>query len=338
MTTIGQKLLNVGSSSIGSLEWGSHRKELGLQKHIFSEEPFGGSETVCLRDPITRRSRTVELPGPVIYGLENVTFHPGLGILRASGVPIRESLPYYYSGPFLRGRKQRRFTEGLDADATALTLQTNYYHFLLEDLPRLLLLNRAKKVKRLYAGKVRLPGFIREILDLLDIELVTVGRAKAFKKLWFVGKLGDGLAPTQLAVQLLRSAFNVPERTGSSLLYVSRRGAQRELFGETRLENALREIGYRSIFFEEMSFREQIETAASASIMVGPHGAGLANQVFMSRGSAVLEISSDDYANPLFEVLAGERLCFARLVVNAASLDFREFHELVLKTLARLTE
>lgn len=338
MTTVAQKVLNIVASPVGSLEWGSHRKELGLQKHIFSEESIGNPETVCLRDPITLRPKTITFSSPVVYGLSDVTFHPGLGILRASGIPIRESLPYYYNGPFLKGRERSRFTQGADVDATALTIQTNYYHFLLEDLPRLLLLRQEKKISRVYTGQVRLPSFVDEILGLFGIEIVVLRRTTSLKKVWFVARPGEGIAPTQWSVELLRSSFEVEDRPGTKRLFVSRRGAQRQFFDEMRFEDAVKDIGYESVSFENLTVKEQVEVAANAKVVVGPHGAGLSNQVFMSRGSFLVEIASDLYANHVFEVLAGDRLQFQRILIGSERRDDDQFQHSGLERLARLGE
>lgn len=338
MTTIAQKVLNFVESPIGSLEWGSHRKELGLQKHIFSEENVGNPAMLRIRDPITLRTRVVSLPGPVVYGLSDVTFHPGLGIIRASGIPIHESLPYYYDGPFLRGPKPFSFKQGLGLDATALTLQTNYYHFLLEDLPRLLLLRREKGITKVYSGRVRVPGFVREALDMIGIQIIFVDRAVRLQNLWFVARPGDGLGPTQWAVTLLRESLGLEDKPGRIKMYVSRRKSQRNFFDEPRLEKALENLGFETVCFESMTFVQQVEAVAGASMLVGPHGAGLANQVFMARGSSVLEISSDLYANPVFETLAGERLAFERIVVKSGDQGSRDIEEEALATIARLTK
>ena len=340
MTTIIQKLLNIATVSAASLEWGSHRVEFGLRDHIFCEDPISSPESTEIVDPITGRSHEITLPGPVIYGLENVSFHPSLGILKFGGIPIKESLPYYYSGPFLKGRDFSGYARDYAAEATAFTIQTNFYHFLLEDLPRLLLLSREKGVTRLYSGAVRVPNFAKEILDILEIELVRTQRPMAFKRLWFVGRLGAGLAPSRLAAELLRGAFGTSGKRERSerKVYISRRNSQREYFDEAELQASLESVGFETFSFESMKFSEQVELAESASLIVGPHGAGLANQVFMREGSSLLEILSDEYATPLFEVIAGERLKYGRVVVRRDSLDSRQLIEDVFREVARLSK
>jgi hypothetical protein len=120
-------------------------------------------------------------------------------------------------------------------------------------------------------------------------------------------------------------------------MYVSRRNSRRNFFDEPRLEKALDELGFETVCLESMTFVQQVEAVAGASILVGPHGAGLANQVFMAKGSSVLEISSDIYSNPVFETLAGERLAFERIVVKSGEPGSRDIEQEALRAIVRLT-
>lgn len=70
--------------------------------------------------------------------------------------------------------------------------------------------------------------------------------------------------------------------------------------------------------------------------MVGPHGAGLANQVFMSEGSFSLEILFEDYVNPVFEVVAGERIKIERILLDCASSTFAAVRQAAVGSLLKL--
>jgi capsular polysaccharide biosynthesis protein len=156
----------------------------------------------------------------------------------------------------LRSRSHRAFSAGTSAAATAFNLQTNYFHFLLEDVPRLILLKHEVGLARIYSGRYPrpLPNFVREVLDLLEIELVQVSRPLAFKNLWFTRKLGSDFGPSQLAVSLLRKSFAPLDAEADSLVYVSRKNSQRSLIDEGSLEKSLQKLGFHSVFFEQMEF------------------------------------------------------------------------------------
>ena len=62
-----------------------------------------------------------------------------------------------------------------------------------------------------------------------------------------------------------------------------------------------------------LSVRQQAMTIASASTVVAPHGAALANLVFASPGTRVLELHQPRYAPPYFHSLAAHgQLLLAR--------------------------
>ncbi len=57
-----------------------------------------------------------------------------------------------------------------------------------------------------------------------------------------------------------------------------------------------------SILFEKVSFADQVRTMRACRLLVGNHGAGLTNMIFMPTGSRVIEIVQS--FKPCFEILA----------------------------------
>ncbi|MFM7292330.1 MAG: glycosyltransferase 61 family protein [Planctomycetia bacterium] len=71
------------------------------------------------------------------------------------------------------------------------------------------------------------------------------------------------------------------------------------------------ECRFRNVQLEHMDFAEQLETFARAALVIGQHGAGLANAVWMRPGSGIVELSSESPDNFLrLARLGGHR--FAR--------------------------
>ncbi len=88
-------------------------------------------------------------------------------------------------------------------------------------------------------------------------------------------------------------------------LYISRsRAPQRKLINEDAVEALVTKLGFRVVNMEDYSVIEQRELAASASCIVGPHGAGLANMIFMNTGSCIVELIPEKYMTPLFKQLS----------------------------------
>lgn len=78
-----------------------------------------------------------------------------------------------------------------------------------------------------------------------------------------------------------------PERR----LFISRAQApRRRIANEGELEPILKRHGFESVVLESFPLDEQIRLMASASIVVGNHGAGLTHLAWMAPGTRVLEL------------------------------------------------
>ncbi len=74
-------------------------------------------------------------------------------------------------------------------------------------------------------------------------------------------------------------------------LFISRQGARaRRCLNETALMARLAPLGFESVRLEALTVREQLETFASAAVVVGTHGAGLSNVVACSPGTTLVEL------------------------------------------------
>ena len=103
-------------------------------------------------------------------------------------------------------------------------------------------------------------------------------------------------------------------------LYVSRSAARwRRVIDEEEVVECLRGEGFRPVYLEHLSFREQVDLFSRAEYVVGPHGSGLANLLFAPAGVRVVELFAPRCINSLFygiTVVVGQR--YAYLVGAAA--------------------
>jgi Glycosyltransferase 61 len=96
-----------------------------------------------------------------------------------------------------------------------------------------------------------------------------------------------------------------PAARGARRLFVSRRdAAKRRVVNEEVLVAALGDLGFEVVVPGAVSFAEQVRVFSEAEIVVGPHGAGLANALFMPEGSAMLELHHPDFNRPYYQRLA----------------------------------
>ncbi len=176
-----------------------------------------------------------------------------------------------------------------------------FYHWLIEGLPRIFLLHelgwKDPVLVPAYYEKLR---FARESLRLFDelrIEYVPRYREAMIREAFLIDDLSP-LGPdiiTQNGPVLARMAAYLRDRAGAQdghadeHLYISRGNARRKFCNEDQLMPVLERHGYRRVVLEEHSFEEQIKILARARKVLAPHGAGIANVIFMPEGGEVIE-------------------------------------------------
>lgn len=187
----------------------------------------------------------------------------------------------------------------------------NHYHFLMETLPRAL---RAREVD----GGVEFvttsvpSAFAQSRMDELGLAVAQLAPGTVLRPERVVlvePEPRDRTHPAQL--QLIADTF-LPPASEQSLparerLYVSRRGSSRSLRHEERLESFLSEQGFAIVRLEELSFAEQVARLSVSRVVIGPHGAGLANCVFMPPGGRIVELATGEWWSHAFRRLAAAR-------------------------------
>ena len=200
---------------------------------------------------------------------------------------------------------------------------SNYFHWH-ENLLGLIALqenNLLKGKKILMPKKYRNFKFIVESLKLLgikDSDIFTINKKSHIKtpELTFQGC--GGFNP--LLVNILRdkltnnvknkesnkknnSGENNPERNNSGennsrendfgdKIYISREGEKlRFVENEEETMELMTKYGFKKVKMQNYSYQEQIEICHNAKYIIGPHGAGLTNMLFMKNNSYILELS-----------------------------------------------
>jgi hypothetical protein len=83
-------------------------------------------------------------------------------------------------------------------------------------------------------------------------------------------------------------------------IYISRKKYQRKHDMEDKIENYFNEIGYHTVYFEDLSQHEQIEICKNAKEAVCYLGSSLVNLMLSKTKALVYVIDSDDFSNPNF--------------------------------------
>jgi hypothetical protein len=190
----------------------------------------------------------------------------------------------------------------------------SYYHFLLDILPRLGLLDTpgVPAPDRWYAPLQH--SFQREILelagflpgaDVIDADLIPHVRAE---ELLVPGFPDNDLRTPPWAVGFIRDRLKDPalERVPGRRIYVTR-GSERNnrtVTNEGEVLEMLTSRGFEVIDPGALPVTDQIRAFAEAEWIVGPHGAGFANLAFVSPGASVVELFAPDYVATCYWKLA----------------------------------
>jgi hypothetical protein len=260
------------------------------------------------------------LPGGRVFGSGNVLSPDGLCIARDVSPDFGKS----FSDHWLLSFKRMRPPVPLDGAVAvvATTLGKGYSHWLLEELPRLLLLPPDAATTIIAHGAA---AFSREALGLHGFSgrVIEPGRETHFacEQLVVPGLPGEPGQPSPCAVRLL-AEFTAPLHASSSAfgerLYVSRgKARRRRVSNEDALWARLESHGFKRVHLEDLTWREQINAFHHAKVIVAPHGAGLANLVFCRPETRVVEFFHRAYVNPCFWRLAALRGLDYRPVVGA---------------------
>jgi len=188
----------------------------------------------------------------------------------------------------------------------------NYYHWLMEALPRVALYERAGvRVDRYFAPTDA--RYQRETLGLLGLGRDRIERATRNRHV-----VADRLAAsswdspaarfkTDFLHQRLTSRLDA-DAPQSGRIFVSRRWrGKRMIVNDREVFAALQPWGFRRVCLETMSVTDQIALFHGAECVVGPHGAGLTNVVFCRPGAKVLEVNTPYRTTSLFYALARYR-------------------------------
>lgn len=113
------------------------------------------------------------------------------------------------------------------------------------------------------------------------------------------------------------ASARVPVGLGPRIVVVQRR-TSRALTNAANLAASL--PGAVVVDFSDMPFREQVRLMQSAEVLIGAHGAGLTNLLWMPVGGRVVELEPPSFRSPCYEqlaALAGHR--YARVQCAYAS-------------------
>ena len=200
-----------------------------------------------------------------------------------------------------------------------------YFHWMLDCLPRLLLVPDFENQKVILAEQLAANGFVGESLQLLgvnDVMVLKPGRQYFFRKFC----LPTEITPTgnyyEPLVNKLRAKCAVLPSTPSRKVYVSRSMTlRRRIENESELIDYLLSMGFEIVHCEKLSFNEQRELFSQTKVLVTNHGAALTNLLFMQEGTKCLELrlAGDALNNCYFSLAAALKIDYYYQLCHSAS-------------------
>jgi Glycosyltransferase 61 len=203
-------------------------------------------------------------------------------------------------------------------DGTLLNLTTrgstaNYYHFLLDVLPRYGIFSEALPGR--VPDAVYVPHSARyqkQLLSMTGIDqlpLIDAGKHTALQadRLLVPSTPNQELAAPLWVVDWLRRTLPPSGATDMpTKLYVTRGDAPntRRYVEEPQLWPSLERQGFTRVDPGALTVQEQIDWFAAADVVVAPHGAALSNLVFCKPGVRILELFAPNYVNHCYWTIA----------------------------------
>ena len=214
-----------------------------------------------------------------------------------------------YFGTFIPPRKK------LDtAILLALPYYDNFYHWMIETLPRIHMLEHDDKYNNIpiVLPKKRTPKFIIETLNLCGwgerIQYLDNG-SYSVKKLYIPTLYSPRNEPCSESIEWLNDnicdkgyiPINGIDSVEFQNIYISRDDADtRGCINSEDVDSLLNELGFKKINMTDYSIQDQAYIFSKAKVIIGLHGAALTNIAFTSSECSFIEIFMDGWFTRAF--------------------------------------
>ena len=187
----------------------------------------------------------------------------------------------------------------------------NYYHWLIETLPRLILLRKSYPEATIFLPYSAAPYMVETValLGFNNTFIIPENSTLKVPQLAFVERSGSFLH--QDAELLLEAASSITSQVvpvttkPRRRIYASRSRANcRKITNESDLLNTLNEYNFEVIYFEDYTFVEQVKIMRDVEVVIGLHGANLTNILFMQEETVVIELMNSCFSNIVYFQLA----------------------------------
>lgn len=204
----------------------------------------------------------------------------------------------------------------------------NYYHWMLDCLPCLALLNRLPSDTQILVPS-NLQPFQIETLRYLRLESrirPLPGTHLLIENFFFSTPTAMTGCANPYAVKFLRGKmlpYAEKTRHSPEKIYIQRRGKTRGIINEPELIAWLEDHGWQVVALETLTVAQQITLFSNARVVCGLHGAAFTNLLWCQPGCIVVELVADNFLNGCYESLASCLEIEHRFLVCSADAESR---------------
>lgn len=284
------------------------------------------------------------IPATVLLHLKNITVNSdGILFCRGKALPQSFASPHYiYPQPGRKARlksfvKNRLFRniDRIDSEVIWITddWSKGYFHWMTDALPRLFTIReKIRGAALLLPGAYQKEKFVTPSLKpLFDQEVRFINNTVRCKTLY----MPTHTAPTgnynESIIKGLRNTYvdfyqNTRSDYVGDRIYISRGKARwSKIVNEEEVCAILKEYDFKTVYFEDYPFEQQVKIALEARYLISNHGASLTNMLFMKSGGSVFELRRKDDAhnNCYFTLASALNLRYFYQICDTENLDER---------------
>lgn len=270
------------------------------------------SSTSFISMPGMEGSSCVDMYGDLPFGLfllPNATLRGDEAyIFTSDGTPVIEQ-----NADFLRKRRflRPRLTEDHRSLRTLRTVDevlslssrcdAGFFHWMMDSLPKVVIAEACG-----FNGSYLIPSPLTAPWAEASLELLGIPRdriihhtdldihaARLFIPTYFSGyNAHHNTSFMNLYREAVRRSLPGAGPTSRSRILIARKSATkvRRILNQDEVQQVAQQFGFQSLYFEDLSLREQLQRVLSADAIIGAHGSGLCHALFMDNGSTVVEL------------------------------------------------
>lgn len=293
----------------------------------------GATEQKYLERLVNQEYNTVPAAGIISANHVDVSFPVGMHLWHGKlfeeallGIELLTNPKYFLDVETIPFRRKANFPEAI---LLSLPWHHNFYHWMIEILPRLVLFDLAEDLHHLKLVVPKSsPKFVKESLYLAGYEnqvsFVEDGVYR-FERLHILSRLAKTASISPHAIEWLTHKIKVSDvETSKKRVYVSRSDARiRYITNELDVQSVLSDFGFETVVMSNYTLAEQIRIFQQAEVVVGSHGAAFAHIASMAPETTFMEFFESGHFNRCFYSIAClKKLKYGFLVGQKDGLGF----------------